>query len=329
MSNSAEAVQRLQFTSLLLRRDAMLTSSFLDADDINDLRTLPPQRSLFGPYSSTLLARRATERRESAAFTTGGAAPLAATGQFSSSRRQRPRQPASGRRNRTSTFPRRQQRTHTRQVARKAPPQQRPFQERSLPKTRHKARFGQQPTRQRCLGQLFPPPPQTPRPRSVLFPPDTRSPVGSLGLHLQAWRDLPAHPWVLAVVQHGYKLPWAQGPPPLRPTPPPWRPPSPLHTLPLREAVLDLLQKQAVEELYQPVGAGFYGRLFLVPKSSGGWRPVLDLSPLNQFLPSIRFKMETPSSIRSSIQTADWATSIDLQDAYFHISIHPSSRRYL
>ena len=37
----------------------------------------------------------------------------------------------------------------------------------------------------------------------------------------------------------------------------------------------------------------------------------------------------TPESIRTSLNTGEWVTSIDLQDAYLHIPIHTRSRKYL
>ena len=39
--------------------------------------------------------------------------------------------------------------------------------------------------------------------------------------------------------------------------------------------------------------------------------------------------METPASIAAAMRLGDWATSIDLKDAYFHIMIAPSSRKFL
>jgi hypothetical protein len=39
--------------------------------------------------------------------------------------------------------------------------------------------------------------------------------------------------------------------------------------------------------------------------------------------------METASSIREAIRPRDWATSVDLTDAYFHITIHPRDRHWL
>ena len=90
-----------------------------------------------------------------------------------------------------------------------------------------------------------------------------------------------------------------------------------------------MLQKQAIEEVTDHRSPGFYGRLFLVPKSSGGWRPVLDLSPLNEFLQKIPFRMETTTSIREAMHPGDWAASIDLSDAYFHILVHHHDRKWL
>ena len=39
--------------------------------------------------------------------------------------------------------------------------------------------------------------------------------------------------------------------------------------------------------------------------------------------------MFTTSSVLSSVRKGDYAVKIDLQDAYFHVPIHPSSRKYL
>ena len=74
---------------------------------------------------------------------------------------------------------------------------------------------------------------------------------------------------------------------------------------------------------------GFYNRLFLVPKPNNKWRPILDLSNLNQFLKVEKFKMETPETIRTSLLQGEWVTSEDFKDAYFHILIQEQSRKYL
>ena len=78
-----------------------------------------------------------------------------------------------------------------------------------------------------------------------------------------------------------------------------------------------------------PNSPGFYSNVFLVRKASGGWRPVIDLKNLNAHIHAPHFRMFTTSSVLSSVETGDYTFKIDLQDAYFHVPIHPSSRKYL
>ena len=97
----------------------------------------------------------------------------------------------------------------------------------------------------------------------------------------------------------------------------------------LATCIQSLLSKNAIERVDNVKSLGFYSRLFLVPKPHQRWRPVIDLSRLNTFLHVEKFKMETPESIRTSLIPGEWVASIDLSDAYLHIPIHPSSRKYL
>ena len=39
--------------------------------------------------------------------------------------------------------------------------------------------------------------------------------------------------------------------------------------------------------------------------------------------------METQRAIRKALTQGDWVISIDLKDAYFHIPVHPTARKYL
>ena len=101
------------------------------------------------------------------------------------------------------------------------------------------------------------------------------------------------------------------------------------HRLEALVGTYQLVNKNAVEPVTNQNSLGFYKRLFLVPKPNNRWRPILDLSTLNTFLNTESFKMETPKTIRTSLQTGEWVTSIDFKDAYFHISIHNQSRKYM
>ena len=46
-------------------------------------------------------------------------------------------------------------------------------------------------------------------------------------------------------------------------------------------------------------------------------------------IPCPHFKVETVQSVLAAVRPQDWAYSIDLQDAYLYIPIHPTSYRYL
>ena len=134
----------------------------------------------------------------------------------------------------------------------------------------------------------------------------------------------------MTVLRDGYLVPSLYSPPPLSRTPvsfPTYLAGSP-RVQGLRQEVEGMLAKGALEIARGP-GPGFYGRLFLVEKASGGWRPVIDHSHLNEFVQPTRFKMETVASVLLSVREGDFLASLDLKDAYFQIPIHRSSRKLL
>ena len=79
------------------------------------------------------------------------------------------------------------------------------------------------------------------------------------------------------------------------------------------------MMTKGVLEIVSDPDPGFYSHLFLVEKSSGSWRPVIDLSPLNEFILQTPFRMETPNSVLLAVRKNDFLPSIDLKDAYFQI----------
>ena len=158
----------------------------------------------------------------------------------------------------------------------------------------------------------------------------TNLPVGArLQQFWKKWETLGASPKVIRILREGYTLPFRFRPNLTRSPMVISKYVNPQRQAFLLEALTQLTNKNAVEPVTNQTSLGFYNRLFLVPKPNNRWRPILDLSTLNTFLNTESFKMETPETIRTSLQAGEWVTSIDFKDAYFHIPIHSQSRKYM
>merc|ERR1712236_3606 len=73
---------------------------------------------------------------------------------------------------------------------------------------------------------------------------------------------------------------------------------------------------------------GHFSRLFTVPKDTNKLRPIIDLSSLNKNIKKVGLKMQDLSSIPQLIKPGMWAVKLDLKDAYFHVPLHPTVRKY-
>ncbi len=98
----------------------------------------------------------------------------------------------------------------------------------------------------------------------------------------------------------------------------------------MEQEVNTLLRKEAIEVVsLHERESRFYSRYFIVPKKDGGLRPILDLRQLNRSVSRLKFKMLTLKQVASQIRSEDWFVAIDLKDAYFHVSILPTHRKFL
>ncbi len=144
-----------------------------------------------------------------------------------------------------------------------------------------------------------------------------------------AWLALPnPSRWLLRTIRLGYAIQFARRPPKYRG----------IHSTTVRAAdapilraeIAVLLAKDAIEPVPPAdMRSGFYSPYFIVPKKSGGLRPILDLRVLNRALHRLPFKMLTPKRIFGCVRPQDWFAAIDLKDAYFHVSILPRHRPFL
>ncbi|XP_067267072.1 RT1 class I histocompatibility antigen, AA alpha chain-like [Chanodichthys erythropterus] len=144
----------------------------------------------------------------------------------------------------------------------------------------------------------------------------------SLARFLGAWLELPnLSRWLIRTVGLGYAIQFARRPPRFRG----------IHaTMVGKDApvmhskIATLLAKGAIESVSPAeMKSGFYSLYFIVPKKTGGLRPILDLRALNRALHRLPFKMLTPKHIFECVRPLDWFAAIDLKDAYFHVSIFP------
>ncbi|KAL0194522.1 hypothetical protein M9458_008094, partial [Cirrhinus mrigala] len=156
------------------------------------------------------------------------------------------------------------------------------------------------------------------------------APLIPLAARLAAWLQLPSPSrWLIRTVRLGYAIQFARRPPKFRGV---------LFTSVrsdtdasvLRAEIAVLLAKDAIEPVPPAeMRSGFYSPYFIVPKKSGGLRPILDLRVLNRSLLRLPFKMLTSRRILSCVRHQDWFAAIDLKDAYFHVSILPRHRPFL
>ena len=61
----------------------------------------------------------------------------------------------------------------------------------------------------------------------------------------------------------------------------------------------------------------FLQYVFLVTKKTGDYKAVINLKPLNQYLKTQHFKMDTMKTVLNLVKKGDWAFSIDMKDDIF------------
>ena len=138
-----------------------------------------------------------------------------------------------------------------------------------------------------------------------VLPPQITPVGGRLSNFVEGWKHITNDPYVLSIVAQGYRLRFTS-PPLLCQTPWEIRSPQALEEiLAMGEQIALMLQKNAVTEV-PPDSPGFYSNVFLVPKPSGGWHPVIDLKNLNAHIHAPHFRMFTTSSVLSSVRKGDY-----------------------
>ncbi len=93
-------------------------------------------------------------------------------------------------------------------------------------------------------------------------------------------------------------------------------------------AIQKLLRIKAVSKV-KPISGQFVSPVFTVPKKDGSHRFILNLKKLNEFIDCPHFKLEDYRTVTKLIFPNAWMAKIDLEDAYYMVSVHKSHRKYL
>ena len=159
-------------------------------------------------------------------------------------------------------------------------------------------------------------------PTSLAFP---GSFGGQIARFASEWSKLTLDPWVLSTVIEGFRLEFLSEPVQHFVQPNATMDAQQFECC--RQEVSSLLEKGAVVRATQ--GQGFISSIFLIAKRSGGFRPIINLRGLNQFLIHQKFKMEGISTVRHTVREGDWLAKLDLKDAYLTVPVYEGHRRFL
>ena len=94
----------------------------------------------------------------------------------------------------------------------------------------------------------------------------------------------------------------------------------------LQKEIKRLLSVGVIRER-QFVDTDVVSRVFVVPKQSGDWRMIIDLSELNKKVIKSSFRMEDMEVIKNLISQGDFCASVDLKDAFNLVGLHEDSHR--
>ncbi|MCP4243513.1 MAG: hypothetical protein GY772_23405, partial [bacterium] len=135
--------------------------------------------------------------------------------------------------------------------------------------------------------------------------------------------------WSCRVIREGFR--------PLLTDSPSIPPPSSLNLSPAEVDTIDtevanLLKSSAIAQVDPTAHSNTppcYSSLFCVRKRPTGWRPCLNLRPLNRSVVSPRFSLPTIRTIAPHLSSTSWMAKVDLKSAYFHMPMATSAQPLL
>ena len=150
--------------------------------------------------------------------------------------------------------------------------------------------------------------------------------AGNISRYVEQWREVTSNEFILRIVREGYKLQFTSAP--VQSEPIISGSNSKTYFDGINNEIAKFLKSGAISQV-KPSLDQFVSRVFLVKKSNGDNRLIIDLSKLNKFINKISFRMEGTGDLKHMIQKEDCMISIDLSEAFFSVPLHASCRKYV
>ena len=136
--------------------------------------------------------------------------------------------------------------------------------------------------------------------------------MGRPRLYLKNWRKITQNKSVLYIVKVTFcsetNIPFVQKP--TQTYHPQTQPTDPIEDLLISSEISHLLEKGEIEEVDMSQ-FHYSNSFFLVAKRSGGDRPVINLRPLNRFVPNQKFRMESILLLKDVLKPNSFLTKVE------------------
>src|SRR3989338_94560 len=148
-----------------------------------------------------------------------------------------------------------------------------------------------------------------------------------LKANLHKWRRFSRNKLVLSLIEHGLRMSFTSRP--LYRRSMFLQCNSPTLRMQLTETISEFLRKGVIERAPAWDQNQLISLFFPIPKKNKKLRWILSLTDLNPHLMKKSYKMESLDFIRSMLQRSEFMTSIDLVDAFYHLLVNPTFRRWM
>jgi hypothetical protein len=147
---------------------------------------------------------------------------------------------------------------------------------------------------------------------------------GKLLQHIRAWKNIGKERLIL----EGLMPEWAGAPPP----PNVHRARANLYGGAMHQRMAEQIEEElrvgAIEKVEKDQCL-WISPTFLVPKKGGEWRKVMDCRGLNKYIIDTTFQMEDHRTLALLLERRQYAVSIDIEKAYYHVPVNEQMQPYL